>query len=204
MEKKDHISAIAPTNLFNNTAVASLVLTSTGTSSINRIGNEITVKSINILIECYAQVPIATGVLKNTGRILLVYDRQPNGAMATFADINELGTSPFGFRNLNNRFRFKTLWDSGLFSIGDNTGNKDYHHVWSVWMNCDLPVGYSNTTAVIASVSTGNIMIFAQVDTGTTTIFELQARTRLRFTDGRSVGSKDLKIWGKNVVKTNI
>lgn len=204
MEKKDHISAIAPQNLFNNTAVQSLVLTSTGTTSITRIGNEISIKSINILIEIYAQVPLITGVLKNTARIMLVYDRQPNGVMATFADINDLNTSPFGFRNLNNRFRFKTLWDSGLVSISDQTGNKDYHHIWNLYMKCDLPVGYSNSTAVIASVSTGNLMIFAQADTGTTTLFEVQARTRLRFTDGRSAGAQALKTWGMKVVKTNI
>lgn len=204
MEKKDHISAYAEQNLFNNSAVQSLVRTATGTTSITRIGNEITITSINIYIEVYATTPSATGVLKNTGRLFLVYDKQPNGVMATFANINDSATTPFGFRNLNNRMRFKTLWDSGLFSISDNTGNKDYHHCWSVFMNTSLPVGYSTSGSNMTDIQTGNLMLFNQVDTPSTSLFKVQGRIRLRFTDGKQVGSDQLKTWGRNIIKTNI
>lgn len=84
----------------------------TGTDITNRIGRKITLKSLLVRLNVYNSMATNTtnpqGVM---GRIVLIYDTQPNsGTTPTGTDIFTTNT-PFGFMNLNNRDRFKVLKD---------------------------------------------------------------------------------------------
>ena len=67
-------------------------------------------------------------VVDNMARIMIVYDRQPNGAIATIANILSAATS-VSFMNLDNRDRFKVICDIH-FKLGprylDTTATQTY------------------------------------------------------------------------------
>lgn len=184
LEKKSTvIAAVSP--MVASTVAVLLNSVDQGTDFDQRIGNVITIQSISMNIEVFPQTPTPTGILRNLGRIKLIWDKQPNGVLATFADINELSTSPQSFVNLDNRERFKTIWNSGLFTITDNTGSIQYHRSWDVFVPASLVVQYSAVGTGIGAISTGALLLFFQIDTVTTTEYTFNVRTRIRFVDGK-------------------
>jgi len=104
------------TVLVNTTAVITpLNLIRAGSTFCNRIGRKIEMESARLV---GALVPVRTVVNQDYVRIMIVYDRQTNGALPAIADIlqttdqataNTTGT--LSGVNLNNRDRFVILKD---------------------------------------------------------------------------------------------
>ncbi|AUM61714.1 capsid [uncultured virus] len=114
------------TNTFlplNATAtILGLNLIQVGSSMFNRIGRKIEMRSIRLVCEML-QIPGLTRATTTVelGRVMVVYDRQTNGAFPAIADIlqdtEQTGantTNSFSGINMNNRERFVTIIDKKI------------------------------------------------------------------------------------------
>ena len=86
-------------------SVTALNLVATGTDYTDRIGRKILMKSVNLIGTI---VPQDTTVSANLSRVMLVYDKQPTGALPVITDILNTSNS-LSQINLNNRDRFVIL-----------------------------------------------------------------------------------------------
>lgn len=100
-----------------NTAmqITALNLIRTGSTFCNRIGRRIEMKNLRI---SGMVIPLRTQAVHDYCRIIVVYDRQTNGALPAQADILQTTdqaaantSGAFSGLNLNNRDRFVTLMD---------------------------------------------------------------------------------------------
>lgn len=99
--------------------VTPLNLIQVGSSFFNRIGRRIEMKSIRVSGDVNLLRTVAT---EDYARIMIVYDRQTNGAVPTIQDILQTttqaganSTTSLSGVNLNNRDRFKIIRDKRLF-----------------------------------------------------------------------------------------
>lgn len=154
----------------------------TGTDFTNRIGRKVCWKSI--LIQGYIS-PETVAQGPTLCRVMLVYDSQPNGALPAITDVllTSSATAPM---QLNNRDRFKILWDKrivlGLVSNVATTSVAD-RTVAEVrkYKKINLDTIYDGTTNAIADVQSGSIFMLT---VGATANGGLLAVTiRCRFVD---------------------
>lgn len=96
-------------------AVFSVCEPARGTDIGDRIGRELTMKSIQACWSSYSNN--GTGIDQNH-RILIVYDRSPRGGTPAITDVIDAIT-PWSFRNLANRSRFIVLHDE-FYSVGND------------------------------------------------------------------------------------
>lgn len=91
----------------------------TGTGVTNFLGNQISIKSLSYRYEL--DLP-ATNAVPTSGRVLLIWDKQPNGATAAYTDIFQLANY-LSFANVNTRERFVILRNDqySLSPNGDQT-----------------------------------------------------------------------------------
>ncbi len=167
--------------------VTALNLVAQGDDDNNRIGRQIYCKSIRVIGHFIPQS--ATATASTLARVMLVWDSQPNGALATITQILNASTS-LTHTNLDNRERFTILRDTftplGSFS---NTASQAVSGAPTVaCINEYIKLGgqkvtYSNTTGVIGSVATGALLMVTISDLASGTGYNFNATTRLRFTD---------------------
>lgn len=184
LERKQINRSIALTPLAAG-AVVLLNRVAVGTNDNQRIGNQVMLKTLQIHVEIRALAASFTQRM----RIALVYDRQPNGALTTIGSIFDTN-NPRGFMNLNRRLRYKILWNSGLFTMGQfNSGNTIDTTAFEVYIKTDLPVQYSGTGDDIDDITTGAVLFVVQAEAilGINS-HEIEADIRLRYTDGRTTG----------------
>lgn len=185
--EKKYIDVSATTNSLNTTGVVqALNLVAVGDDNNNRDGREtqnVSVAIRGLIIPEDASTPNPTLV-----RVLLVWDQQPNGALATIANILQNATA-LSFNNLDNKKRFIILRDN-QYAVGgiDNTATQAYAQsptVHSIYEYVKLGPKYSSswsgTTGVIGSLATGALLL-VQIGTGAAgSGASLQAFTRVRF-----------------------
>lgn len=123
-----------------------------GTTAITRIGRRVTMKSVYIR----GQVQLAaTSTGATPIRLMVVYDRQPNGAAMTATDIllTDAIASP---NNLSNSRRFQTIIDHVVPVIG-TAGPQGYYY--ELYKKLDLATEYNNGSAgTVADISTGSLV----------------------------------------------
>lgn len=143
-----------------------------GTSAVTRIGRKVTFRSLTYRI----QFSGATGASANTSplRVLIVYDRQPNGVAAAASDVLEQATFT-GHMNLARSDRFLIMSDKihESSSTGPSTGK--------CHIKMSLESFYSTNLGTIADIQTGAILMFLASTGSTSTTFNTVVR--LRFTD---------------------
>lgn len=147
-----------------------------GIASTERIGKHIQVKRIQVRGNVnYAPAAAAVGVAN--ADIWLVYDRQPNGAQATWAEVMSdagVGRAAFAFLSTNYEKRFKVLWHKH-FDYNPPAG------VTTAWSNSlkqfeiDLPlsldVEYTSTAGAITELTQANLFFaFGSSSDNTTTV----------------------------------
>lgn len=77
-----------------------------GTSDGTRVGRRI--RMVALELRAYVSTPAAA--TEQTGRVMLVYDRQPNGVALAITDV--INTSnPIGMRQYDNEKRFEIFYD---------------------------------------------------------------------------------------------
>jgi hypothetical protein len=179
------------TDLYCNTASTSIIplnLIAAGSSFFNRIGRRIELRSIDICFQIQNISGVSRLVPADLLRIMVVYDRQTNGALPSISDIiqdtdsnaNNLTNSMSG-PNLNNRDRFMVLFDkrvqlpvtvlstgSGVtFPFPNSTGGantKDFgfgvHRYYRKLPKLITQYKADSTTPVIGDIATGGVYIF--------------------------------------------
>lgn len=131
-----------------------------GSDIDEREGREITMKSIQLrgLINANANAAQNQWV-----RIMIVYDRQTNGAEPAIADIVSPG-SLVGMRSLENRKRFKILMDRTITLNANYDGAStvytasNNHHFIEYYRKLDHPVTFNSGSAgTVSDISTGSL-----------------------------------------------
>lgn len=147
-----------------------------GTTAITRIGRKILMKSL--LVQGSASV--ATGQL----RIVIVYDRQPNGVIANATDIFTSNTL-MAAQNLDNRDRFITLADIFPFDQSENimnpSNNNDSIVGWKRFIKMNLETIYSGNAGTIGDITTGALLICTSTNGGA--VIGETGLQRVRFID---------------------
>jgi len=179
-----------------------------GTGFYNRIGARIRTKSIEIRGTITPSLGNAAAVADQFARIMVLYDRQPNGALPSTADIlldyQSAGATTTTARsglNMNNRDRFLVLRDRKMYlpplgvngatpakiqniNVNPNQGNGDltYHE----YIRCkDLETHYKASSGVIGDVATGAfvVLVISDGDTNATSAYQFAYVARQKFLD---------------------
>lgn len=161
-----------------------------GSTALTRIGNKINMDSIQVkglIMPGQDTVTDPTHV-----RIMIVYDKQPNGAVWGVTDLLTSSSSN-SFRNMAYQSRFKVIYDK-TFAMGgfiQDVVNHAYDSnscVRSINIYKKLPADarnsqYTGAGAGIATINTGSLymLTISNVNDGTTYVFN--AICRLRYYD---------------------
>lgn len=120
----DHAGVSPPAtpaaNIPNTGVVVCVNQMITGTGTQNFVGNQITIKQASMRFEVDLPATPANQV-PTSGRVMLIWDRQPNGAVPAFNTIFS-SNSYLAFANINTRDRFVVLRNQ-QFSLSPN-GNQ--------------------------------------------------------------------------------
>lgn len=157
----------------------------TGDDYTNREGRRVTLKSVSIIGKI---VPQDTTVTPCHARVMLIFDRQANGALPSITDVLVAATSN-SFENRNNIARFQVLWDKSfaLASVNDTAtqalaGSPTVALVdHNVGLNHN--VIFSGTGATVASISTGSLFLLTIGDVASGSAYNFVGATRVLFID---------------------
>lgn len=184
MEKKV-IDLAANTYACDNVGtLTALNLVATGSDFTQRIGRRITIKTVQ-LEGMLGPVDSTTNMTKV--QMWLVYDSQPNGVLPAITDFMSQSRAD-AFLNLNNRDRFKVLWNlSTTLGGNNNIATQPYQAPAvanvSVYKKCSLPVVYDGAGATMADVQTGAVYLICLGNQIAGTGAAFTGSTRIRFVD---------------------
>lgn len=175
-------------NSSNAGAAQLLTVVAEGSDNTDRIGRKITMKSFdydltwsNGLADLATLASWPEGAAKL--KIGFVWDKQPNGALATYANVySTAGTvlAPFRHRNPNNIDRFDVLAveDVVISAGGPNTVQMKRH------VKTNLVTRFDGTTSAIGDISSGAlIIVFADNNTDNAALCLLLGEVRILFSD---------------------
>jgi len=155
-----------------------------GAAETQRIGNRIKLTSVHLRGKVILP-PSALTAVEDTVRILILLDRQANGAAPAVTDV--LTTADYrAFNNMNNKGRFQTLVDETIdlcYQTGVNATPAYAAVSKSFMMNkkgLGISLMYSTSTPGIADVRTNNIVVLAISSGGVAT---LEYIARIRYDD---------------------
>lgn len=167
-----------------------------GAGVTQRIGNKILVKSIQFIGTFIPQnagtAQVSTYSPSQMVRMLVLVDKQPNGALPAASDVFESGTNVFSPINLSNRDRFVVIKDK-MYTLGPAvstaTANQyafggDCIRLCKFYKKLRLPVTFGGSTSAITDLRTNNIIVvlFGSVATGTNDA-QLDGYMRVRYVD---------------------
>lgn len=199
------VDIIAPTlvNIDTTGVLQNLATIQVGTGEYNRVGNKVALKSLRIRFSITSATPTTPQLGPNVARLMVIYDRQPNGAYPTIANLLNLirqdGTAVNGTCwssiNLNLLERFIVLMDKcftlpSILSDGTEVGvwpmNEELYMIDEFIKLKNLETVYSNTASplAIAQVQVGALYLLSLGDTTQANApYAWKGETRLRFRD---------------------
>lgn len=158
-----------------------------GAGNNQRIGNKISLKALRMKGQI---LNLATAV-QTYGRLLVIYDKQPNGALPTYASVMQTRDSAgaatntaFSDPNFDNKERFTILRDTTivfpsvtntlgvLTNVGFDQGTKSDINIFNVDMYIKLKglhTAYTGATAGIGDISTGSLLFAVMIHQGAAT-----------------------------------
>lgn len=153
----------------------------------NRIGREVTFRSIYVRAQNYLNVTTPTPV---TLRWLIFWDKQTNGANIVFTDVlNDLGSTAAAvddtsMNNLTNRDRFVIVYDKVIDMNPGNTAEQ-YFKFMKKYRSCNVKTVYSGTGNTVAAIQTNALwlMVISNQPVGSGVLPNMNIRVRLRFED---------------------
>lgn len=187
-------SAMSPELKYVDTAISQVCDTTGAITLLNtvpqgagesaRIGRKINIRSI----ECHLRTGAEATTVVNQFRWMLVYDRQPNKALAAITDVLN-SVDPNALKNDQNRERFLVIKDKTGKVIGNNTTAGQQTdctiNVFKYYKRCKLPVVYGTAgTGAIGDITTGALLLLTcgQQAAGTSDN-NLVGNVRIRFDD---------------------
>lgn len=160
----------------------------TGTDFTNRIGRKITMKSLFIRGWLQGQDIQNGSPLGNLCRIMVVYDKQPNGAALTGLQVLKTIDAADQL-NLDNRDRFSVLVDKTV-ALGTITNVATQAVAGSptcraikIYKRLNLDVQFIGTDATVASIQTGSLYLLTCGSQATSDGHTFYFSSRVRFTD---------------------
>lgn len=195
IEKKFFDTALAAVALTSGGAVmsSSINLVSQGNAENNFVGRKFTIKSIQMkgnLVKASNSNATLGSVISNAGfRMLLILDKQANGAALTVAELLE-NADINGLLRAENASRFTVIkeWkgqinsqvckdDTGnVFATGATTASVKY------FKKCNIPIEMGSTGGAITEVRTNNLALVGFCSTSDT-LLTFTGRWRIRFSD---------------------
>lgn len=146
-----------------------LNLLTQGNDYNNRNGNKVTTKSIRLMMA-------GTATAKGHVRVVIVWDKQPNGTSLTLSDYFNITANFTSLSNPTTFQRFKTIRDH-IISIGS-----DLIFSMDLYAKFQLQTTYTANNGTIADVSSGALYLIAFALPATTVNVSCY-ETRLRFID---------------------
>lgn len=191
---------------FNTTgSVVPINLIQVGSSMFNRIGRKVEMRSVRLTGKCSTAPVTRATVNPDFARIMIIYDRQTNGANPAMADFlqdtDQAGvnlTEAYSGLNMNNRERFVTIMDI-KFGLPQATATAGV--LTNVYPNDSLiPVKIDefrrlrgltthfradSNPAVIGDIATGGLFLISlsEEQTAGTELFQFEWNIRLKYVD---------------------
>lgn len=168
-------------------ATGQLALIPQGVTESTRVGRKCVITSIQGKLDLLFS-PGAIGLANSTGVILVVLDKQANGAAAAATDLFVSSANiQNGFHNLSNSQRFVILKKID-YEMNPGAGvstafNNVRKHV-EFYKKCKIPMEYSSTTGAITEIRSNNIFLVAGCDANSDDLTSVVGNVRLRFSDG--------------------
>jgi len=165
-------------------SITMLAGTATGTDFTNRIGRKVIWKSF--LVQGHS-IPQDASVSPNLGRVMIIYDSQPNGANPVILDVLTAADATSGMQ-LNNRDRFRVLWDkrvvNGVYADAATQATAD-QTIKEIrkYKKINLQTIYDGTGATIADIQSGNIFLLTIGTQANGASYNARLFIRLRFND---------------------
>jgi len=167
---------------------------SQGSGADERVGRTINIKSLELrglLVRIgHSEVANLDGGGGCNIRLALVLDRQNNGSSgATGTDVWDAGTAMnwYGMRNLENRFRFKVLWErtfelAPTIAANDNQNTTICHNNRSkfvhLYKRLNIPVTFNGTGETITTINDNCLHLFAMTQAANQVQLSYDARIR--------------------------
>lgn len=177
----------------NGVLGGSLVLLTSGTAPSTLVGRKMTLK--NITIRGTITLPkdndaLLTGLsTSDVVRIMLVWDKQCNGAQAAVTDVISNANGIEGMRNMEKSQRFQIMkeWvipmnaDMAFDSTGVQFVSSGGQKQFKFNKRCNIVIHYDDTaSSVIADVQDHNIFLMAISNSGA---IRVSCQSRIRFMD---------------------
>jgi len=163
-----------------------------GTGATQRVGSQITVKSIHLRyipgLVTWDEVPSLDAPGSDLVRVIVFHDKQCNGAAAGYTDVLQ-EASIVSFNNLFNKDRFRILHDrvtevnrevGFAEKDGANFHGSELHKFEKASYDCNIPLRYKDSSGGVSSLTSGSIGIMCISENGLAT---LQTRIRVRYKD---------------------
>lgn len=162
-------------------------LMASGTNVSQRVGRKVDIKSILLNFNIFNSKIVSAGAPQGAiVRVSLVYDSQPNGAVAepAYTDIYA-ADHPTAPLNLNNRDRFRVLWTKvgqiGAFVISNITqlATGAPQNVYKkMFKMVNLPVIFGGPGGTIGDIQTGSLLLCFVADITNVTYTDYYCRVR--------------------------
>ena len=178
VEYKHHDVQISATGVSTTPIITELTNLSQGDTSSTRDGDSIKATAIMLRGIC-AISPVAS---TSQYRVMLVQDKQTNGALFTPADLLEdttAGDNLISPLNLDNKYRFRVLYDK-LHTLSVNGGNESIK--WSKYINLNQHFRYGSNAGTIADLNTNSLALVTISNEPTNTPNQT-VYSRLRYVD---------------------
>jgi len=183
---EEHYSDLAQATYACDTtgSVTPLNLIAEGNDNVNRLGRKALMKQV--CVRGYA-LPTSNAQIGAQGRVLLVWDNAANGALPVITDIYTAITSS-SFLNVNNVARFSILaehpFELGYFnSTATQTAADQSIKRIDIRINLNSITEFSGTTAAIASIQNGALLLVTMGSTAAATGITATLSTRVTFVD---------------------
>ncbi len=166
---------------------ASLNLIPQGVTESERVGRKCTIKKIAFRGALILRASTTSAATSSLSRVMLVQDKQANGAVPVVTDILETA-GVLSWNNLANSGRFKVLMDefmsfkaAGAAASGAAFVFSEDRKMLSCYKEVTLPLEFSSTTGAITEIRSNNLLLvtIGDVDDYVDIIYEV----RLRYED---------------------
>ena len=158
-----------------------------GSTANQRIGRKILLTDLYIRLHAYA--PSSTALEHCAVRIMVILDKQCNGALPTQADILA-GTAFDNFRNLDQSHRFRTLFEKMItlnstgittnFDANVYTSPFQSRNIFISLRNLNIPIMYDASTGAIGDLVSNNLIVYTH---GHQSIVNISWKLRARYRD---------------------
>jgi hypothetical protein len=184
-EYKTHDVAAGSYEMDTTGTIVCLNLIAAGTDYNQRIGRQIHIKAVKFSMYTYPQSTSAAGTKY---KIMLIQDKQPNGALAGITDVLNAvhGTSQNNLQN-RNRFRIIRAW-SGVLGYYNETAtqamNSDNNTVnFEEYVKTSMVTTYNAATANIADITTNALLFLVCGTRATNSGYTLYGTVRVKFVE---------------------